>query len=70
MCVCVCEYLGEEEDAEVELFSVDSLDPPTSSDPLLEEQFPKKMNSFITFPLFFLYHLSCTEKKNRLPYSH
>lgn len=52
MCACVCEYLGEEEDGEVVLFSVDSSDPPISSDPLLEERFPKKMNDFGNFPFF------------------
>lgn len=50
----VCEYLGEGADGEVVLFSVDSSDLPISSDPLLEEQFPKKTESLIYSPLFLL----------------
>lgn len=70
--MCVWEYLGEEEDGEVALFSVDSSDLPISSDPLLEERFPKMMNDFINFPFFSLHHLNGTDFffKLALPYSH
>lgn len=71
--MCVCEYLGEGADEEVVLFSVDSSDPPISSDPLLEELFPKETKSLIYFPLSPFY-ISCTEEKIKyflfLPYSH
>lgn len=67
--MCASEYLGEGADGEVVLFSVDSLDPPISSDPLLEGQFPKRTKFLIYFP-FFLSTYAAKQSFLFLPYSH